>query len=102
MTCRERLKIEHPECVGAGFTGGCRGCPDEYGYAASYDCAGIDCRECWNREVEVLGTVFPIIKNLFEELENTVMHPNWGSDAQKREHFEELKKKYVGEMYENT
>ena len=26
MTCREKLKIEHPEYVGIYYRGGCKGC----------------------------------------------------------------------------
>ena len=32
MTAREKLEIEHPECIGKTFWGGCVGCPDKYGY----------------------------------------------------------------------
>ena len=32
MTCREKLKKEHPDKVDDKYTGGCEGCPDTYGY----------------------------------------------------------------------
>lgn len=56
MTCREKLELEHPEKVNALFTGGCKGCPADYGYneAASNNrfCQGMDsCDECWDQEV---------------------------------------------------
>ena len=59
MTCKERLMIEHPEKVGNRFTGGCKACPDNYGYARRPDKCfpnrrGNDkeCAECWDRAVE--------------------------------------------------
>lgn len=56
MTCREKLKIEHPECVRVGFGGGCRDCPHDYGYLDRPDyCKQIGyptrCEECWDREI---------------------------------------------------
>lgn len=32
MTCREKLKMEHPELVDERFCGGCYWCPTHYGY----------------------------------------------------------------------
>lgn len=37
-----------------------------------------------------------IAKEIFKEFENTIMHPNWGSFEQRKDHFEKLKKKYIG------
>lgn len=56
MTCREKLKIEHPDKVGEWFGGGCCGCPVDYGYLDAPDgCNGQahedECRDCWDREV---------------------------------------------------
>jgi len=51
MTLREKLKQEHPECVDEGYEGGCRGCPDDYGYSPFEDCGIYDCRKCWDREM---------------------------------------------------
>jgi len=50
MTFKEKLAKEHPEKLGKG-SGGCIGCPHEYGYAENYDCEGVDCLTCWNREI---------------------------------------------------
>lgn len=60
MTCRERLKIEHPEYVGSCYAGGCEGCPKDYGYLddPAY-CANRfhrgflehKCGICWDREI---------------------------------------------------
>lgn len=54
MTFFEKLKEEHPdkalECL--GFEDPELGCPEDYGYQdRSFDCAGIGCTECWNREM---------------------------------------------------
>lgn len=53
MTCREKLKIEHPEMVGEQFMGGCRCCPHYYGYLPKTvdGCGEISCKECWDREI---------------------------------------------------
>lgn len=55
MTCREKLKIEYPDCVDKNYVGGCDGCPRDYGYVVSPDyCNGYDdevCTKCWDREV---------------------------------------------------
>ena len=32
MTCREKLKLEHPEKIGPTHIGGCAGCPSTYDY----------------------------------------------------------------------
>ena len=54
MTCREKLKIEHPNCISITHLGGCIGCPSCYGYLENpkYCNNGDDyCEECWNREI---------------------------------------------------
>ena len=70
MTCREKLKLEHPEYVikdytsdkeyrsisglGSRYAGGCKGCPSTYGYMADPDwCDGTSsgCAECWDRKI---------------------------------------------------
>ena len=56
MTCREKLKIEHPCEEGEEWIGGCCGCPRDYDYLGkpSYcDPGGNDemCRQCWDREI---------------------------------------------------
>lgn len=57
MTCREKLKMEHPDFVDDGYAGGCLGCPNDYGYINNGDpCTGDfnpdDCSKCWDQEVE--------------------------------------------------
>lgn len=56
MTCREKLAIEHPECVDPTCDGGCRGCPSQYGYInTNIICCGMPndekCTKCWDREI---------------------------------------------------
>lgn len=54
MTCREKLKLELPDCVNAGYFGGCYGCPHNYGYLDRPDDCGeynCDCNDCWDREI---------------------------------------------------
>lgn len=54
MTCRDMLIKEHPEMINESWFGGCRGCPNDYGYMnkptycrISEDTCGI----CWNRTI---------------------------------------------------
>lgn len=44
-----------------------------------------------------------VAAEIFDELERTVMHPNWASDRYKAWYFEKLKKKYTkgSEHFEN-
>ena len=58
MTCREKLKIEHPELINSYYSGGCANCPSSYGYLDKPPyCHGeieIDphiCDACWDREI---------------------------------------------------
>lgn len=63
MTCREKLKIEHPEEVDEKWGGGCYGCPDAdtRRYIATYQTACLGnrvtrsgqetCRKCWDTEI---------------------------------------------------
>ena len=56
MTCREKLAMEHPEDVNEKWTGGCYGCPSDYGYRLdtpeNCDCFSEEiCAACWDREV---------------------------------------------------
>jgi hypothetical protein len=76
MTCREKLKMKHPEKVDDQWTGGCYGCPWEHDYLPEPDyCKGADeytCTKCWDREIpesrpvyaagECLGKVKDIIE----------------------------------------
>lgn len=57
MTCREKLKIEHPKFVDDCCAGGCRSCPTAYHYAKKPDYCNNDpnnekCTRCWDREIE--------------------------------------------------
>lgn len=54
MTCREKLKMEHPENVSPDHEAGCFGCPSTYGYMdddRSLCADGDACTECWDREI---------------------------------------------------
>ena len=54
MTFREKLMMEHPECVGSEFNGGCKLCPRHYGYEDNRNfCQNkdSDCKKCWDREI---------------------------------------------------
>lgn len=71
MTCREKLKIEHPEYVKETYGGGCRDCPEDYGYLKAPDYCTCDekvCRLCWDREIPEVPTE-PVIKDSGERRE---------------------------------
>lgn len=54
MTFREKLKQEHPEKVDVKYCGGCKYCPETYGYEPDRYCGMADeekCRVCWDREI---------------------------------------------------
>ena len=58
MTCREKLKIEHPDHINMGCVGGCVGCPSGYKYLDIPDyCGDVNipakerCTMCWDREI---------------------------------------------------
>ena len=67
MTCREKAKIEHPECINAVFEGGVAQCPRTYGYLEDpYYCTDIwdesRCDRCWDREIPEEKNPIPELK----------------------------------------
>lgn len=61
MTFRERLSMDHPECINVHYFGGCQGCPEDYGYSLDSYGQGCNnfghkgCRKCWDREITRVG-----------------------------------------------
>lgn len=53
MTFAQKLYQEHPKYVSSKYEGGCKSCPDDYGYEAFSPCDKLNanCRECWCREI---------------------------------------------------
>jgi archaellum component FlaC len=59
MTCREKLKIEHPDCIANVYDAGCKGCPHDYGYLGRpeycnhlfNEISNNICTACWDREI---------------------------------------------------
>lgn len=95
MTCREKLKMEHPEYVihnyisdkesigilGTRYAGGCKGCPSNYGYMADPDwCDGTSsrCTECWDRKIPdnplEHESFQPLGESLVEGFQSSVNH----------------------------
>lgn len=73
MTCREKLKIEHPECIDEEYSGGCEGCPHNYGYLPKPDrCGETTCTKCWDREVPGTESTIDIQKLYNEQWERMV------------------------------
>ena len=60
MTLKEKLALDHPDCIGTLFPGGINGCPSNYGYDSELN-AELNCRSnggkgcvyCWNREISI-------------------------------------------------
>ena len=89
MIAREKLVMEHPECVNEECYGGCTGCPDQYGYLPRPSLCNLfrcpseeNCSRCWDREipeevVEKFNTVSnaqPIFSDEFKEGERKHMY----------------------------
>lgn len=52
MTCREMLKIQHPNRYAhKTIFAWNMGCPHDYGYAPRPNCCLTTCKECWDREI---------------------------------------------------
>ncbi len=65
MTCRDKMKLEHPEKVSSDYHGGCWGCPHYYDYLDKPDYCPLihdivhnntTCTKCWDREIPETGT----------------------------------------------
>ena len=71
MTCRERLRIEHPEKTGENFVAGCLACPHNYGYAqrpdGDFECNPKSCNKCWDRECDPDDTIESEDENMTTE-----------------------------------
>lgn len=69
MTFREKLQMEHPECIGNQYDGGCKGCPNDYGYEeeSNKDCFKKSCAECWDRVIPGTETAKKSVEQLLEE-----------------------------------
>lgn len=57
MTCREKLKLEHPELISSSNV--VFGCPSHYGYLADprdeeghIQCRLTGCTACWDRDID--------------------------------------------------
>lgn len=58
MTFKEKLRQEQPNKINHRYCGGCKNCPDDYGYEkeeeSEKNCrsnGGKGCEYCWNREM---------------------------------------------------
>ena len=70
MTCREKLKMEHPEDFD---NGGPIRCPSDYGYlndpvdeTGRRCCHPMTCSDCWDREIPEERSVYDICKEIRE------------------------------------
>ena len=89
MTAREKLGMEHPECVDEECCGGCVGYPDQYGYLPRPSLCNLfrcpsekNCSRCWDREIpeevvekfNTVGNAQPIFSDEFKEGERKHMY----------------------------
>ena len=89
MIAREKLVMEHPECVNEECYGRCTGCPDQYGYLPRPSLCNLfrcpseeSCSRCWDREIpeevvekfNTIGNVQPIFSEEFKEGERKQMY----------------------------
>lgn len=55
MTFKEKLAIEHPDCIDESSFGGCRFCPKFFGYEETKPdfcrIGNATCTKCWNRTI---------------------------------------------------
>ena len=95
MTLRDKLRIEHPECIGDIWFGGCKDCPKQYGYTKDGCCDSKTvnddiCRECWDRKYE--GELTPQEKKI-EELEKKI---------ENQERYERLYRDRIAEITDES
>ena len=70
ITCREKLRDEHPDKINPNVGGGCTYCPSTYGYLEDPDyCSegfgGANaCNRCWDREIPEEAASEGLIKGL--------------------------------------
>lgn len=90
MTCRDKLKLEHPEQIDPTSGGGCNGCPSTYGYLPPRDvCTGVNCWDCWNQEIpETDIPTYPLTAEEKETLENIRGNVPIIKDSGNRRQFE--------------
>lgn len=83
MTCREKLKIEHPDFVNERFKAGCRRCPHTYGYLSKPERCNIGdpdfgCIDCWNREIpeQDASNIECAVSESSPTINDSVSHPS--------------------------
>ena len=107
MTFRAKLKEEHPEKIDERCAGGCIGCPSNYGYEENYDCKGVTCKDCWNREMPNTEQNVVNVGELMDRTYEQGLNDAWelakkiwcGKDSENEEIFGT---KYVYEIYQLT
>ena len=77
MTFRERLKIDRPEDVQPFYGGGCRGCPENYGYEPKgyQRKCNLNHRECWDREMPENNKGETTMKKIYHVITNIQKTP---------------------------
>lgn len=71
MTCREKLRLEHPDRLDHTQYGGTIDCPKDYGYMDQPDWCRINdatCTRCWDREIPERDVEDPGAKYLAHRL----------------------------------
>ena len=96
MTCREKLKMEHPEYINEIWAGGCFRCPSDYEYLPKPEyCpdpgSGWDaCERCWDREIPEKTCVDEYIEKEAEKINKNMIYAHMGFSEEQAEAIEDM------------
>ena len=97
MTCREKLKMEHPEYINEKWEGGCFRCPSSYKYLPNPDyCANPDrchednCKRCWDREIPEKTCIDEYVEEKSEKIDKNMIYAHMGFSEEQAEAIEDM------------
>ena len=96
MTCREKLKTEHPEYINEIWAGGCFRCPSDYKYLPKPEyCPDPDsdydaCERCWNREIPEKARIDEYVEEKSEKIDKNIIYSYMGFSEEQAEAIEEM------------
>ena len=96
MTCREKLKMEHPEYINEIWAGGCFRCPSDYEYLPKPEyCpdpgSGWDaCERCWDREIPEKTCIDEYVEEKSEKIDKNMIYAHMGFSEEQAEAIEEM------------
>lgn len=94
MTCREKLKIEHPEYINEIWAGGCFRCPSDYEYLPKPEyCPGSGydtCERCWDREIPEKTCIDEYVEKKAEKIDKNMIYAHMGFSEEQTKEIEEM------------